>query len=326
MKLFLKLLCALLFSGVAGATDGVPRLQKEYDPAKWPAANVKLSNSATLKDLFDSGLRPYRYPGLETSLLELKHLNLTLELGSGKSLPAITTEVFQIKPFTDGEISTIEGFTPKMTLSQAREEMRKWLPFASNGRTEQDLDKFLAAVESDPLNFDHPFKGITDGFGIGWNESGFGSPGGGAKCGLGFRKTANATSPLRLYFSLSWLWNRPTKDRQTYGKGPIPPPAGYEAVDMTAPASFGPDSAAEILRSQGVDIGDGKGGIPYKQFVEEQSRSAAGSPSGQIAEASATARRLPFWLLAAAVVGLVLIAVLAFRRRAPSGEEPSGKL
>ena len=31
---------------------------------------------------------------------------------------------------------------------------------------------------------------------------------------------------------------------------------------MTAPENFGPDSAVDILRSQGYDIGDGKGGKP----------------------------------------------------------------
>src|SRR5690606_30263167 len=34
------------------------------------------------------------------------------------------------------------------------------------------------------------------------------------------------------------------------------PPLGYEHVSMEAPKNFGPDSAADILRAQGVDIGE----------------------------------------------------------------------
>ena len=130
---------ALLLINVESAEE-VPRLHNEYDPNKWPKAQLNLSQAATLKDIFDSGLRPYAHPGLENSLLEVKHLNLSVRMGSGKILPPIQAEVVNITPFKDREISTIEGFTPRLTTKQAREEMIKWLPYVENQRTEVATD------------------------------------------------------------------------------------------------------------------------------------------------------------------------------------------
>lgn len=262
-----KSVILIMFSFLSQA-DEVPRMNDEYDPDKWPQAELKLSQAGTLKDLFDSGLRPYRHPGLENSMLEVKHVNLVINTGSGKKLPPLKIEVMNITPFSDGEISTIEGFTPRLTLAQAKEEILRWFPYGVNKRYEQELDHYLAAVEKDPLDFDDPYRGFPDGFGVGWYEPGFKSRSGGPQIGIGFRKTASQTHPLSLYFSFSWRLNRPSKDAKRY-QTPIPPPPGYEHVDMTAPRNFGPDSMVEILRSKGVDIGDGKGGIPMQQYLEE---------------------------------------------------------
>lgn len=259
---------SIVFAFFAQANE-VPRMNDEYDPKKWPQAELKLSQAGTLRDLFDSGLRPYRHPGLENSLLEVKHVNLLITTGSGKKLPVLTIEVMNITPFSDGEISIIEGFTPRLTLAQAKEEMLKWFPYGVNKRSERELDHYLAAVAKDPLDFDDPYRGLSDGCGVGWYEPGFKAKGGGPQFGIGFRKTASQTHPLSLYFSFSWRLNRPSKDAKRY-QIPIPPPPGYEHVDMTAPRNVGPDSMVEILRSKGVDIGDGRGGIPMQQYLEEE--------------------------------------------------------
>ncbi len=120
MKTMITGLLSLMVSGIVNGAEEIPYLAKEYDPARWPVAILKLSTAATLKDVFDSGLRPYRFPYLERTTLELKHLNLSIHLGSGKKLPPIPAEMMRIKPFSDGEIAIIEGFTPKMTLEQVR--------------------------------------------------------------------------------------------------------------------------------------------------------------------------------------------------------------
>jgi hypothetical protein len=171
----------------------IPRLHDEYDPQKWPKVELKLSKAGTLKDVFDSGLRPYRFPALENSLLEVKHINICVVLDSRNTLPWMQLELINITPFSDGEIATIEAFTPKLTLGQAREEMLKWLPYGENERTSQNLDDYLKAVETDYLDYDDPYRGFADGCGISWNEAGFRELNGGPRCGIGFRKTASAT-------------------------------------------------------------------------------------------------------------------------------------
>ena len=39
---------------------------------------------------------------------------------------------------------------------------------------------------------------------------------------------------------------------------------------MEAPKKFGPDSMVDILKSKGVDIGDGNGGISYNEYLASQ--------------------------------------------------------
>ena len=314
MRILAITLCFILFGFLSVRPEEIPRLHDEYDPNKWPEAELKLSQAADLKDIFDSGLRPYRFPGLENTTLEGKHLALSIRLGSGKSLPPLDVEVIRIKPFRDGKIGTIEGFTPKLSLDQARQEMIKWLPFAANQRTEQDLEDYLAAVKADFLDFDDPYRGVAHGCGVGWREPGFETYNGGPQVGVGFRKTANPELPLRLHFWLSWNANRPIKDTGSYRPNPIEPPPGYEHVDMTAPANFGPDSMVAILRSKGVDVGDGKGGIPYEEHLNPKHVEVPGEPpvlpipDDKAPAPPAASSKAWFWIFfALVVVALALV-------------------
>lgn len=299
MKCFVLIALLAIDVDAGGARDDASRPKDEYDPSSWPMINLSLSPAATLKNVFDSGLRPYWFPGLENSLLEVKHLDLLVTLGSGKKLPPTRVELVNITPFADDEIATIEGFTPKLTLAQARFEMLKWLPYAANKRTMIDLDRYLEAVKTDFLDFDDPYHGIADGCSVLWSEPGWKERGGGPQVIAWFRKTANSSSPLRLYFKATWSSNRPIKDRGSYRSEPIAPPAGYENVDMTAPAKFGPDSMADILRSKGVNIGDGKGGIPYNEYlasVDEKRRVPVATPrSRPTPEPGALAQPFNWW-------------------------------
>lgn len=253
---FWMLLLFLIFSSFRAGAE-IPFLAHEYDSSKWPTAHLRLSQAGTLKDVFDSGLRPYRFPSLERTTLEVKHVRMVIELESGKTLPEISTEWMNIKMFNDGELAHMEGATPSLDLLRAKSQMEKWLRYDSAGKTEADLDSYLKAVEVDPLDFDDPYRGRPDGCAITWREPGQGTSGGGAQCSVWFRKTFSQKQPLRIYFKFSWGANRPQKDRKGY-RIPIPPPPGYEHVSMDAPKNFGPDSGANILRAQGVDIGESK--------------------------------------------------------------------
>lgn len=278
MKLIATLLAFIWLGILALGSEAVPRLHNEYDPGKWPEVDMKLSTSATLKDVFDSGLRPYRHPGLETSLLEVKHINLSITLGSSRKLPPVQVELMNLTPYRDGEIATIEGFTPRLTIDQARAQLKMWLPYGENGRSLADLDSLLSEASKDPMDFDDPYRGVSHGSSVTWKEPGWKERGGGPQVVTWLRKTTSPEEPVRLYFKLSWSSNRPLKDRQFY-KTPIPPPPGYESVPMSAPEKFGPDSGVDILRSKGVDIGDGRGGIAYDDYVIQKEVSRENSES-----------------------------------------------
>lgn len=233
--------------------------------------------------------------------------------------------MIRVKPFRDGEIATIEGFTPKLTVEEAREEMLKWLPYETNKRTEKDLDDYLAAVKADYLDFDDPYRGIPHGCGISWNEPGFKTLGGGPRCGFGFRKTASPTHPLRLHFGFRWGLNRPSKDRGSYRPHPIKPPLGYEDVDMTAPEKFGPDSAVDILRSKGIDIGEisqvKENRTPQENFSASQNlknKSRTPAKEDKIHSAKDESSRLP-WVIA----GVLLMGVLALLLKTLKGKSES---
>lgn len=308
----MKILPLLLISVVVSlqGTADVPYLANEFDPTKWPEAHLTLSQAGTVKDVFDSGLRPYRHPGVETSTLEVKHLRLFIQLASGKTLPEIQCEWMQFKPYADGEIAAIEGATPKLTLEESRAEMTKWLPYGT--RTDADLDAYLKAVEADFLDFDDPYRGRPDGCGLGWNEPNWKQRGGGPKCGVGFRKTASQSHPLRLYFHLSWGLNRTMKDSVFY-KIPIPPPPGYEHVSMDAPKNFGPDSMVDILRAKGVDIGESTEAKGARAMEEARAAEQARGATKPAAPSPESAKRPSVWYILT-VIAFALAAIAVWRR------------
>lgn len=289
------------------ATGEVPFLDREYEPSKWPEVHLKLSQAGTLKDVFDSGLRPYRHPGLETSLLEVKHLRLIVHLASEKMLPEIKTEWMNITMFNDGEIANLEGSTPKLSLEEARTEMLKWLPYGT--RSQADLDAYLKAVETDFLDFDDPYRGVPDGYAVGWKEPGWKQRGGGARISVWFRKSVSQTHPLNLYFKLSWDSNRPSKDAKIY-RVPIPPPPGYENVSMDAPKNFGPDSAVNILRAQDVDIGESLGAKrAYENSIKEAQMDRPEKRRSLAAKDPSDSKKstiFPWWLVACPLALLFL--------------------
>ena len=300
------------------AVEEIPFFQGEYDPAKWPAANLRLSQAGTLKDVFDSGLRPYRFPGLENSTLEVKHIRLVTHLASGKVLPAINAEWINIKMFDDGELAHMEGATPQLSLEQARIEMLKWLPYGP--RPTEDLDNYLKAVKADPLDFDDPFRGLPDGCAVGWEEPGYSSSGGGPGCDFWFRKTFSGIEPLKLYFKFSWGANRPSKMRTGY-RIPIPPPPGYEHVSMKAPEKFGPDSGVDINRSKGISIGESP---EARRAYEEAKKEAAVEraekrqpvTSNESSDINSSKPVLfPWWLIASSVAILAFAFTIWLHRR-----------
>lgn len=265
-------LCLLPIVLLEARGQVTPARADDYNPERWPAIQLSLSEQGTLKDVFESGLRPYRYPSLENSVLQAKHLRLKVVQGSGLKLPELPVEVLSIRPFDDGELSSLEARTPDLSIEEARQHMKQWLAYGKldNGSpSEQRLEDYLEAVQRDLANFDHIGKGFDDGCRVRWREPDWKTKGGGPSCTVFFRKTSNANKPLFLNLSLNWSSNRLRKDRKYY-RDPIPPPPGFETANMEAPENFGPDSQVDKLRAAGVDVGDGNGGIPYEDYVANQ--------------------------------------------------------
>jgi hypothetical protein len=222
-------------------------LATSYNPEKWPRHVIKLSEKGTLKDIFDSGIRPFRFPSLERTCLDFKHSKVFLELESGEKFQEINVEYGEIYPLLDGFLSKMELNSPKLTVQQAELQMA---PFILKGkRTREQLIKFLALAAHDPRDYENPYDNDPDGFTTAWNDVE------GLRCYVGFKSTFDPKTPVRFVLGIAWDFpiRTPIQQRSFY-EIPIPPPPGYESVSMEAPRNFGPDSAAAIEGSKRIQI------------------------------------------------------------------------
>ncbi|MDB4673547.1 hypothetical protein OAF27_01920 [Verrucomicrobiales bacterium] len=219
----------------------------QYDPEQWEQKTLKLSRDATLEDIFKSGIRPYRFPGLETTTLEAKHLQLNLLLSSGTQLPSMQVEWVHITPYDDGNLATIEMATKPLSIDEARTQIERWYSYGS--RSKEATEAYLSAVIADPVYFDFTNRRLIDGLPSVWRDTQEHGP----TCAVSFNKTSDRNSPLRIYLKLTWRNFRKAKDRTRY-RVPIPAPPGYENFSMEAPKIYGPDSTIDILRSKGIAV------------------------------------------------------------------------
>jgi hypothetical protein len=228
-KRYLILLVGLIL-GISLITNGATR---SADKSDWPRVSICLSPEGMLIDLFDSGLRPFRFPSLETSSLSVKHIKAVVVQPNGFKLPEYEAETIDIDVFKDWRISQIEFRKAASTPEECRTEMMRWMHLGQRPkRTEKELDEYLAAAKADPMNFSDLGKGFTHNFNISWRDEhqiGY---------NLWFLNCANAEKP----FAISMTIGFPSSLRSESYDIPIPPPPGYEHVDMTAPKDFGPDS------------------------------------------------------------------------------------
>lgn len=292
----------------------IPQAQDEYDPAKWPFVELTLSQSGTLTNIFDSGLRPYRHPGLETSTLQVKHFILSLKLGSGKKLPNIFCEFLNIRLFPNGELARLEGRAPAMMLNEARTELTRWAAYDEKGLTTEQIEQFFRGVSGNSMSFVAMDERLARMGSVFWAEPGWGQVGGGPRCAATFVSVPSDTHPLVFSFVLSWGANR-ARMESTIFDSPIPPPPGYEHVNMTAPASFGPDSMVGKLRAQGVKIG-GDDEARQRLFAGKAAPTSPLPPINEVVVENKPERArfgtLSLWL----VLGLVVIGIF-YRLRKP---------
>jgi hypothetical protein len=205
------------------------------ESSNWPAHEIKVAKQLLLKDLFDAGLRLYRFPGLESSLLEQKHLKMAVVQSDGQRLPLFIAERLNTSVCLGGLVFDLELEQAPMTLAQTRVEMLRWIGFGKlPERTEADLDVFLKEVAQDFREYNAGPKNIGKDFALAWVDQH------NTRYVVWCQSARHPITPLSVHLAIRFpLTNRESASYTT----PIPPPPGYENFDMTAPRDFGPDSA-----------------------------------------------------------------------------------
>lgn len=221
----------LFLGGLASQTSRAD----QPDRSNWPVREIRLSPQGTLKDLFDSGLRPFRFPSLERHSLEVKHVRSIVVQPNGFKLPQFEAEIIDITVLANGLLSAIEFYNQTRTIEEARREMLRWMHLGNMPkRTEADLDAFLKAVANDYMNYDDLGKGMTHNFVIRWQDENK------IDYNVWFQKGRNPAKPLCVSMKIGFP--RTPREASSHYSEPVPPPPGYEDADMTAPKDFGPDS------------------------------------------------------------------------------------
>jgi hypothetical protein len=209
---------------------------------QWPQVRLQLSEDVTVSDLFNSGLKPYLRPNAEHRNVYAKHAHITVIDREGRSYPSIPTDILRTTVRKPWLITSMEVWTPPLTINEARAEMRKWLTIT--GRSDKELDDFLQAVEADWLHYD-VVNGFTDvvRFADGWRDKDD------VKQTLWLMKSWQWQAPLRLCFKVETMELESRKPTYLY-EGPIPPPPGFEGSDMKAPKDWEADDKFIALTTE----------------------------------------------------------------------------
>lgn len=208
---------------------------KQAPESEWPRHLIRFSPDVTLGDVFASGLRPYRFPGLEQTMLEAKHVIVQVA-AEPNNFPEVACERVEINVNEPWILSIIILRTPPVTVERAKDETLKWLPHGT--RTSEELDAFLAAVSADWLHYDDLPGSAKREFSFMWKLR----DGQGPRVQVFLMKAYHPQTPLRFCVSFDTHHMRSGRTRRSFYSNPIPPPPGYENVSMVAPIDFGPDS------------------------------------------------------------------------------------
>ena len=274
--------------------------------AGWSRDELRLTKEGLLGDLFDSGLRPYRFPRMETSSLEFKHSVTFVSQSDGIKLPRFFTETADISVLKGGLLGYVTLKQPPMKLAECRNEMLHWIQFGVNPkRTEIELDLFLKSVESDFRGYNYGPGSIDHDFRLSWRDAN------NISYVVWFQQARLPGTPLAIYMSISW--NRtPIQSSASYDI-PIPPPPGYENVDMTAPKDFGPDNPPEDPEIERVRKA---GRIPdYSTLPKEKIRSGILPPGHTTVPGQRTAAPIASfstWIVWIGGLALALFCFIAY--------------
>lgn len=193
---------------------------------------IKITEKGSLKDVFDSGVRPYRFPGLERTSLEFTNSYVSFTDQSGFKTERLPAQWVHLGVLEKGLLSRIKVRTVPLKISEAELMMASYLKWGT--RTNSELKEFLEAVEKDSNRFSDAPSKWQDNFGFGWESDS------GPSYHVSFKKTYQEDRPLTFNLILNWKKFREPIEMRTFYSGPIPPPEGYSDVSMVAPEIYGP--------------------------------------------------------------------------------------
>jgi len=179
---------------------------------------IDFSEEATLTKVFDSGLRPHRQRGGETTLCEARNVKVGFLLGEGYRINPVDCDWIFISIRTEYKISRIELRTSAISLEEAEKHIT---PFINSSVADRNrFKKWVDVVEREPLFFE-------EHFGIGmvrrYNPS----------VNAFFQRSGFSDHPVEFGIAMSWKFK--PRNRYKFLKEPIQPPPGYEHVSMEPP-------------------------------------------------------------------------------------------
>lgn len=162
---------------------------------------IEFSDEGTLTDIYNAGLRPYRFPGLERTTLEFKNCITSFVLDDGKKTPPLPTELADIAVLEGGLLATINIRSISLSLPDARKLIGEFLPLGS--KSESQLDQLLEAVADNYMTYSDPPSKHSDGFNLSWPVVK------GPKYNLKIYPTYNKDRPISLALNINWSQLRP---------------------------------------------------------------------------------------------------------------------
>ena len=180
---------------------------------------LDFSQQATLKGVFDTGLRPYRSPHGERFQVHSEKVRAGVVFPGGFVIQPYDWEGIDFNVINDGRISAMNMRTGPLTIEEAEAAM---IPFAeAQGEPLQTMKDFLERARAKPFFYEGEYH---VGTGKSANPSRVAA----------FRRTGFKEKPLAVEVILEWRFEPGSAARAFY-KEPIPPPPGYENVSMGKP-------------------------------------------------------------------------------------------
>jgi len=231
LRVYILFILSALFSTAANRTLQVV-------PERWDNYIVEFSDEGSLKDLFDSGLRPYRFPALEKTSVEVGRKRISFVIERGLNTPELPMEYLNAEVLSSGKLSYVRARSIKLELEEAKKLMNDFshlVEFSS-----KEMNEYLGEVEKEPLTSN--ISGSPKKFGFTIERVN------GPRYRVYFVRTFDKSRPLAIRYYISWSSLRKPRERIQFYNVPIPPPEGYEDANMTAPDEFGPMSSYEVVK------------------------------------------------------------------------------